>query len=171
MHSITELRCGRVCAASRLRDAAPCLARKRLVRTAPFGPHLEDVPAGMVNVLQPFVPRQVPNLPRPSLSLVDAEMRGAGIANPASALDELSEVHTAPRLPQVAKARFASLLVAPDPHGPKRPRRGRQWRTTGVISYVLTSLMTLLNQNLRKPPLNAWAQRDDLSGADRSHPQ
>ena len=35
----------------------------------------------MVNVLQPFVPAQVAKLPKPSLSLVRAEMRGAGIGN------------------------------------------------------------------------------------------
>lgn len=44
-------------------------------------PNLEDVLAGMVNVLQPFVPLQVANLPKPSLSLVHAETRGAGIGN------------------------------------------------------------------------------------------
>jgi len=74
----------------------------------------------MVNVLQPFVPRQVPDLPKPSLSLISAETRGAGIANLAAALDELSEVHTASPLLQVAKARLASLLVAPDPPGAQR---------------------------------------------------
>lgn len=68
----------------------------------------------MVNILQPFVPRQVPNVPKPSLSQVDAEMRGAGIANLAAALDELSEVHTALPL-QVAETRLASLPVAPYP--------------------------------------------------------
>jgi hypothetical protein len=35
----------------------------------------------MVKVLQPFVPRQIANLPRPSLSLVRTEMRGSGIGN------------------------------------------------------------------------------------------
>jgi hypothetical protein len=35
----------------------------------------------MVSVLQPFVPQQVANLPKPSLSLVRAEIRGAGIGN------------------------------------------------------------------------------------------
>jgi hypothetical protein len=34
----------------------------------------------------------------------------------------------------------------------------------GVISDVSTSLVTLLDQDLRKPPLNARAQLDDLSG-------
>jgi hypothetical protein len=44
-------------------------------------PKLEDVLAGIVSVLQPFVPAQVANLPKPSLSLVHAEIRGAGIGN------------------------------------------------------------------------------------------
>ena len=35
----------------------------------------------------------------------------------------------------------------------------------GVISDVSTSLVTLLDQDLRKPPLNARAELDDLSGA------
>jgi hypothetical protein len=35
----------------------------------------------------------------------------------------------------------------------------------GVISDVSTSLVTLLDQDLRRPPLNARAQLDDLSGA------
>ncbi len=35
----------------------------------------------------------------------------------------------------------------------------------GVISYVSTSLQTLLDQDLRKPPLNARAILDDLSAA------
>lgn len=35
----------------------------------------------------------------------------------------------------------------------------------GVISYVSTSLQTLLDQDLRKPPLNARAILDDLSDA------
>ena len=35
----------------------------------------------------------------------------------------------------------------------------------GVIADVSTSLVTLLDQDLRKPPLNARAQLDDLSGA------
>jgi hypothetical protein len=35
----------------------------------------------------------------------------------------------------------------------------------GVISDVSTSLVALLDQDLRKPPLNARAQLDDLSGS------
>lgn len=35
----------------------------------------------MVGILQPFVPQQVANLPKPSLSLVRAEIRGAGVGN------------------------------------------------------------------------------------------
>ena len=35
----------------------------------------------MVAILQPFVPQQVADLPKPSLSLVRAEIRGAGVGN------------------------------------------------------------------------------------------
>jgi hypothetical protein len=39
----------------------------------------------------------------------------------------------------------------------------------GVISDVSTSLVTLLNQDLRTPPLNARAQLDDLpQGGDHA---
>jgi hypothetical protein len=44
-------------------------------------PSPEDVLAAMVGILQPFVPQQVANLPKPSLSLVRAEIRSAGVGN------------------------------------------------------------------------------------------
>jgi hypothetical protein len=100
----------------------------------------------MVKVRQPFVPRQVSNLPKPSLSLVDARCAvpesatwprpstsspevhaaalrlysaaGADAAGIAAALH--TEVEAAPLLLRVAGAKLASLLAAPDPPG----RRG-----------------------------------------------
>jgi hypothetical protein len=45
----------------------------------------------MVNTLQHSVSPQVSNLRRPSLSLADAVLRGAGIGNLAAALGELSQ--------------------------------------------------------------------------------
>lgn len=48
------------------------------VRTAPWGPKLEDVPAEMVRILQPSVRHRPGRLPKPGLSSMRVELRGAG---------------------------------------------------------------------------------------------
>jgi hypothetical protein len=103
----------------------------------------------MVNVRQPFVPRQVsdrPNRvsladarhavpesatwPRPSPSFLEVhaaalqlrhaiQVGAAGIAAALQAEVQHAQVEAAPSLLRVAEAKFASLLAAPDP-----PRRG-----------------------------------------------
>ena len=99
------------------------------------------------------------------------------------------EVEAVAPLLRVAEAKLAQLLTAPGPsgradatsarartratnrttdctHGTDRSGRGGESPVAdyGVISDVSTSLVTLLDQDLRKPPLNARAQLDDLSG-------
>ena len=102
-----------------------------------------------------------------------------------------TEVEAAPPLLRVAGAELASLLAAPDPPGRRgsgaagqrpdtKPQAGQLTARTaraeraeegtpvadyGVISDVSASLVTLLDQDPRRPQLNARAQLGDLSGA------
>jgi len=117
---------------------ASCLA----VRTAPFGPHLEGVPAGMVNVLEPFARRQVSDLPKPSLAdrcgngwcrnrqdscglrrarprytLWPPACTALGPAPPGSSCAAHRGRSNATPCCGSPEAELASLLVAPDPPG------------------------------------------------------